>query len=419
MPTARSYSHSHTETNRVKVPLILEPLRHRDFRLLWTGQTVSIFGNFVFGVALPFQFFSLGATPAQLGAGFAIATATQLVLLLYGGVIVDRVPRRQVILTSDLLSAVVVTAIGALSVSGALRIEHLYGAAVFFGASAAFFMPAIGAIIPELVPAPILVQGNALRGMSRQGARIVGPAIGGLIVVSAGPGWAFVFDGLTFLISFAALLATRRPATEVRARRSMFAEIREGLAFTFSLPWLWITIALFAFINVAYSGPLSVGLPVLVRDVMHADATVYGLLTAAAGAGEIVGGMFVGQVRIHRTGIAMYVFSIIGALSIAGFGFFPVLPFPFVCAAGIGFSLAGFGTLWDTAVQRNVPRELLGRVGSVDSFGSFLMGPIAPVVAGLLIQAYGPAPLFIAGGAMATALSVSALLVPSIRELRA
>src|SRR5438270_40892 len=146
-------------------------------------------------------------------------------------------------------------------------------------------MPAISAIIPELVPAPILVQGNALRSMSRQGARILGPAI--------------------------------------------------------------------------------------------------------------------------------------GALSIAGFGFYPVLPFPFLCAAGIGFSLAGFGTLWETAVQRNVPRELLGRVGSVDSFGSFLMRPIAPVVAGLLIQAYGPAPLFVAGGAMAAALSVSALLVPSIRELRA
>ena len=86
-------------------------------------------------------------------------------------------------------------------------------------------MPAISAIIPELVPAPILVQGNALRGMSRQGARILGPAVGGLIVVSAGPGWAFVFDGLTFFIGFAALLATRRPAAEVRARRSVLGSM--------------------------------------------------------------------------------------------------------------------------------------------------------------------------------------------------
>src|SRR2546430_3773156 len=155
MPTARSYSHSEGSTTRLKLPLILEPLGHRDFRLLWTGQTVSIFGNFVFSVALPFQFFALGATPAQLGAGFAIATVTQLVLLLYGGAVVDRVPRRRVILASDLLSGVVVTAIGALSVSGGLRIERLYVSAVFFGGSAAVLMPAIGAVIAQLVPAPI------------------------------------------------------------------------------------------------------------------------------------------------------------------------------------------------------------------------------------------------------------------------
>ena len=402
----------------MKLPLVLEPLRHRDFRLLWAGQAVSILGNFVFGVALPFQFFALGASAVQLGTSFAIATATQLVLLLYGGAIVDRVPRRRVILTSDLVSGVVVATLGLLSVNGLLRIEHLYIGAVFFGASAAFFMPAIGAIIPELVPADVLLQGNALRGLSRQGARIIGPAIGGLLVVTAGPGWAFLFDGATFLLSFAALLATRRPRAEVRVRRSVLNEINEGLAFTFSLPWLWITIALFAFINTAYSGPLSVGLPILVRDVIKADATVYGLLTAAAGAGEIVGGIFIGEVRIHRAGIAMYVFSIIGALSIAGFGLAPVLPAPFLCAAGIGFSLAGFGTLWETAVQKNVPRDLLGRVGSVDWFGSFLLGPIAPVAAGILIQTYGPQSVFIGGGVMATALSFIAFFVPSIRALR-
>ena len=403
----------------MRLPLLLEPLRHPDFRLLWTGQAVSVFGNFVFSVALPFQFFALGATPAQLGTGFAIVIGTQLVLLLYGGVIVDRVPRRRVILASDLVSGIVVSAVGGLSLAGALRIEHIYVAAVFFGAAAAFFNPAIGAIVPELVPPDILVQGNALRGISRQGARIVGPAVGGLLVVSAGPGWAFLFDGLTVFVSFGALLLTRPPATEVRVRRSVLAEIREGLAFTFSLPWLWITIALFAFINAAYSGPLAVGLPLLVRDVLKSDATVFGLLTAAAGGGEILGGIFVGQIGIRRSGIAMYAFSLIGALAIAGFGLFPVLPLPYLCSAAIGFSLAAFGTLWDTAVQRNVPRELLGRVGSVDAFGSFLMGPIAPVAAGLLIQTYGVEPLFIGGGAMAAVLSLGGLLVPSIRQLRA
>ncbi|HEY8830187.1 MAG TPA: MFS transporter [Candidatus Limnocylindria bacterium] len=403
----------------MKLPLVLEPLRHRDFRLLWVGQGVSTFGNFVHSVALPFQFFALGATAVQLGTGFALLTAVQLVLLLFGGAIVDRVPRRRVILVSDLLSGIVVTAVGLLSVSGALRIELLYVELAFFGAAAAFFMPAIGAIVPELVPGEILTQGNALRGFSRQFARVAGPAIGGFLVVTAGPGWAFLFDGLTFFVSFAALLATHPPVTEPKERKHIVREIRDGLAFTFSVPWLWITIAIYALYNTAFSGPISVGMPIFIRDVLRADARLFGLSIAAVGVGEFVGGLFVAQARMKRIGIAMYAYSILGGVAITAIGLWPAVPTLFAFAAVTGFCLAGFGTLWETAVQRNVPRELLGRVGSVDWFGSFLLGPIAPVVAGVVIQEAGTMPLFVGAGIMATALGCLGLLVPSIRSLRA
>ncbi|HVR88896.1 MAG TPA: MFS transporter [Candidatus Limnocylindria bacterium] len=403
----------------MKLPLLAEPLRHRDFRLLWAGQGVSMFGNFVHGVALPFQFFALGATAVQIGAGFALLTASQLVLLLFGGAIVDRVPRRRVILASDLVSGIVATAVGALSLTGSLRTEHLYFELAVFGGAAAFFMPAIGAIIPELVPGEILTQGNALRGLSRQFARVAGPATGGLIVVSVGPGWAFLFDGLTFFLSFAALLATRPPTAEARDHKHILREIREGIAFTFSVPWLWITIAIFALYNTAFSGPISVGIPLFIRDVLGADAQLFGLSLAAVGLGEFAGGIFVAQAGLRRIGIAMYVYSIVGGLAIAGVGLVPSIPTLFAFAVTTGVCLAGFGTLWETAVQRNVPRELLGRVGSVDWFGSFLLGPVAPVLAGIVIQSYGTVPLFIGAGAMAAALGCVGVLVPSIRALRA
>lgn len=343
----------------------------------------------------------------------------QLVLLLFGGAIVDRVPRRRAIIVSDLLSGVVVTAIGVLSVSGTLRIEYLYIELAFFGAAAAFFMPAIGAIIPELVPGGILTQGNALRGFSRQFARVAGPAIGGFIVVTAGPGWAFLFDGLTFFVSFGALLATRRPVNEPKERKHILREIRDGIAFTFSVPWLWITIAIYALYNTAFSGPIGVGIPIFIRDVLRGDARLFGLSIAAVGIGEFIGGLFVAQARMKRIGIAMYAYSILGGLAIAVIGLVPTVPTLFAFAAITGFCLAGFGTLWETAVQRNVPRELLGRVGSVDWFGSFLLGPVAPVVAGIVIQEAGTLPLFIGAGIMATTLGCLGLLVPSIRALRA
>ena len=105
--------------------------------------------------------------------------------------------------------------------------------------------------------------------------------MGGILVVTAGPGWAFLFDGASFFISFVALLLTRPPVRERSPRQHLLREIREGIAFTFSLPWLWITIAIFAVVNTAYSGPISVGLPIYVRDVLRSDARAFGLIIAA------------------------------------------------------------------------------------------------------------------------------------------
>jgi len=403
----------------MKLPLVLHPLRNRDFRLLWTGQTVSVFGNFVHQVAVPFQLLALGASPIQLGIGASISTAMGLLLFLFAGAIVDRVPRRRVILACDLLSGIVVLAIALLSLTGTLRIEHIYIEAAFFGATGAFFMPAMGAIIPELVPADILVQGNTLRSFSRQGARLTGPVIGGLIVASAGPGWAFLADSLTFFVSFLVLLAASSTRRAPAPRQPILREIREGVVFTFSLPWLWITILVFAFANATYAGPLIVAMPLYVRNVLLADAGVFGLINASNGIGEIVGGILLGQLRLRRIGIAMYVAAAFGSLWLAMYGLLPIYPVLLLYGVGLGMGFIGFGVLWDTAVQRHVPHALLGRVGSVDGFGSILLLPLAPLAAGALVEQFGPAAVLAGGGLLSTALCVFPLLVPSIRQLRA
>jgi MFS family permease len=403
----------------MRAPLLLQPLRHRDFRLLWAGQTVSIFGNFLHQVAVPFQLLALGANPLQLGVGVSIGTAVTLVLILFAGAIVDRVPRRTVILACDLLSGFVVMAIAALSLTGNLRIEHIYIESAVFGASGAFFFPAIGAIVPELVPQDILVQGNALRSFSRQAARVAGPVIGGLIVASAGPGWAFFGDGLTFFVSFAALLAASPTARSAALRQPILKEIREGVAFTFSLPWLWITILVFAFANASYAGPLIVAMPLLVRDVLGASASVFGLISASTGIGEIIGGILVAQLRIHRIGIVMYAAAAFGAFWLAMYGLAPSYPLLLSYGIGLGMGFVGFGVLWDSAVQRHVPREFLGRVGSVDWFGSIFLGPFAPLVAGALVERVGPTAVLAGGGLLTAALCTVPLVLPSIRHLRA
>src|SRR5260370_18372795 len=153
---------------------MLAPLRHRDFRLLLFGQTVSIFGNQLSFVALPFQILALKGTALQLGTGFTIFATAQLATILFGGALVDRLSRRRVILGTDLISGVVVGAVAWLGVAHRLEISHLYILSAFFGATFSFYTPAMQAIMPELVPKEILVPGNALRAVSRQTATPTG-----------------------------------------------------------------------------------------------------------------------------------------------------------------------------------------------------------------------------------------------------
>lgn len=403
----------------MSLPAILEPLRHRDFRLLWIGQTFSRLGDSAYAVALPLQVLAIGGGPLELGIAFSLSSVSRIALLLIGGSMVDRLPRRRVLIATDLSQGAIVAVIAILGFTGQLQVEHLYVTAVLFGASSAFFTPAIGAIIPELVPADILIGGNALRGFSRQAGMIVGPVIAGVLIALSGPPAAFAFDAATFAVSLVALLLiASRPAAPTRDGSSLLAEIREGWSYTFSVPWLWITIFGFALINAAVFGPILIGLPILVVDELRADQSVYGFLVAAMGAGEVLGAVVTAQVRRGRNGTVMYLYVLLEGVAVALFATLAPIPVLLLLAGVVGYCVMGFTILWESALQQHVPRELLGRVTSIDYFGAILIGPITPIVAALLVVAIGPAMLFLWGGLTASALCLAAIALPSIRQLR-
>ena len=400
----------------MRLPRILEPLRHRDFRLLWTGQTISIFGDFIHGVALPFQILALGGGALEIGLWGALFSVVTIVFLLLGGAIADRFSRRSIILANDLGSGVVVSAIAMLSATGTLRIEHLYAEALIFGATHAFFQPAVNAIIPDLVPADVLQSGNAIRGMSRQIALIGGPVVGGALAAIWLP-LAFATDAASFFASFAALWLAHPPRRDSAAPAPLLRQIREGLAYTFSVPWLWIFIFAWAIVVLGNFGPLNVALPIFVRDVLGGDARLYGTIIAAVGVGDIVTGLLLARFRVRRIGIAICLFGILGGLSLIGMGLFPIVPATLLFAAVFGAQIVGVGVLWTTAVQKHVPRELLGRVTSIDFFGGSLLLPLAPVIFAAVVAAFGPAAALVLGGTIGVAITALLLLVPSIREL--
>ena len=415
---SRSAARSSSSTAANKLPRILLSLGHRDFGLLLLGQTVSIFGNNFFLIALPFQLIALGAKPVQLGIAVTLAGVSTLGFLLLGGAIADRASRRRIILTSDAIGAVVIAVVALLAASGRLQVEHLYAAALVLGGTSAFRFPAYTAIITELVPPELLTEANAARTLGAALGRTAGPIAAGLVVAYAGTPWAFGIDAFTFVFSFVAFLAAGATARPVTAPAPLLQQVREGITFVASTRWLWMALVALTFINLSYGGQIGVMTPLFVRDALGAGAATFGLVTAAFGLGRMIGGFILPQLHITRPGTGMYVFEMVGGLATLGIGLVVWLPATLAFMAVIGLALASSDTLFETMIQRYVPRTLLGRVTSVNFLLGSLFVPLSPLLAGTLVDLAGPAVTFVIAGFWAAGIALLLLFISPVRQLR-
>jgi MFS family permease len=398
-------------------PRLLIPLRHRNFRLLWTGQTVSSFGNHVQGIAMPFQLLALGASPLQLGIAVALDTLSSIVFLLVGGAVADRVARRTLIIASDVVGGCVVAVVALLSATNQLRIEHVYVARVALGAADAFLRPAYTAIIADLVPGDVLRAGNAARLLGRSIARIAGPAVGGVAVALGGPALAFGINALTFVFSFATLMLAN-PARRVMASSvSLLRDIREGFNYVFSVRWLWTTTLYFMVVNFAYAGQSGVMTPLLVRDVLAGNAETFGTIMSAYGVGTILASIVIAQLAIRRPGWVMFSFELLAGVAVLAIGLLPSLPAVLVLMGLMGAGLASSTVIWEALLQRHVPEQMLGRVSSIDLLGNSLINPMAPIAAAALVGSIGSASTFIVAGVYAVVLALIGLVASPLRRI--
>ncbi len=401
----------------MKLPAVLAPLRHRDFRLLLTGQTVSSFGSSVSNVAVPFQLLALGGTPLQLGIAVGFEMATSVAFLLLGGAIADRLQRRTLIVASDVLGGLVVASVAVLSGSGQLRIEHLYVAAVALGAADAFLAPAYMAIIAELVPPDILRAGNATRLLSRSIARIAGPTVGGIVVAFVSPAAAFGVDALTFVFSVVTLLLAHPSRRVPDTSGSMIGQVQDGFRYVFGVRWLWPTTIYFMLVNVAYAGQSGVMTPLLVRDTLLGDARTYGLIMAAYGVGTIGASIGLAQLVTRRPGRLLFAFEGLAAACVLATGLVPTLPVVVAATAVMGISLSSSTVIWQALIQRHVPAGLLGRVSSIDLLGNSVINPSAPIIAAALIGMLRAPATFVVAGIYALILVAIAVLASPLRDM--
>ena len=399
---------------------LLAPLRHRDFRLLWSGMCVSLIGDGVFLVAMAWEAYALSNVPTALSMVGIAMTVPTIAFLLLGGVISDRVDRRKVILGSDVLRGLAVAAMAALAIADALELWELAILAAIYGAGTGFFAPAFDAIVPDVLPPDELAQANSLDQFVRPVAlRLAGPALGGVTIQTVGAGSAFALDAASFFVSAAAVWAVRaRPRALRAAPSSLGGDFRDGFAYVRRHVWLWGTFAAAAIAYLTFMGPTEVLLPYVVKNTLHGSAAGFGLVLAAGGLGSIACALAMGQRGLPRREITfIYVVWTLATLAVAGYGLASAIWHLMLASLAFNaFETAGT-IVWATLKQRNVPASLLGRVSSLDWLISIGLLPLSLALTGPVSAVLGVQTTLVGAGIIGAAVTLAALYLPGMRDV--
>lgn len=396
----------------------LEALRERDFRVLLGAQWTSLLGDAMLLAALPFAVFAIGGSASHVGLAFAANALSLTALLLAGGVAGDRLAQRTVLIAADCVRAAAQIGIGVLLVLGEAQLWHLIAAQAVLGAGAAFALPALTGLVPQTVDDERLQGASALRGLGLSSAGIAGPAIAAAVVVGAGAGWAFVVDGATFLVS-ALLVARLRAGGEPGERgEPVMRQLLEGWWEFRRRTWVWVVVCQFALVNAFVLAPFYVlGAAVAAESLGGAGA--WAAILAGSGAGALAGGVVALRWQPSRPLLVATAIVAVWALPLALLAASAPLAALVPAAFLAGGSLAVFGALWESVLQRNVPPAQLCRVSSYDCLGSLAFLPLGYAVAGPLAEAVGLAAMLGGGAVLAVASSAVVMRLAAVRGVGA
>jgi MFS family permease len=354
----------------------LRVLRRPAFRNLWLASSTSALGDGIVLVALALFVTDLTGDPTDVGIVLGAQLVPLVAFLLIGGVWADRLPRARVMLTTDVVRAVLHALLAVLIFTETVEIWHLVAIEVLFGTAEAFFRPAYTGLVPRTVPAEELQEAQALATFSFNFAELTGPALATALVLGIGAGWAFALDAATFVISAFFLTRVKVEAERAVERRTVLAEIREGFAEVRSRPWLWVTVVVFTIaIPVGYA-PLYVLGPTIAEDG-YDTAAVFGIVTTLFGAGALVGAIMGLRWRPRHPMRTAFMALAAWPLMLVAFATSAPAPLLFALAAATGAGFGVFDVLWDTAMAQHIPAHALSRVSSYDWVGSLLLLPWA------------------------------------------
>ena len=393
------------------------PLSVPAFRWLFAGQVVSAFGDQLFPVAIAALVVTPGGSAGELGLVLAARFGALVLFALLGGVWADRLPRVRLMRAADVLRLLAVGGI-AVAATGEPPVALLAALVFLVGAGEAFFRPAYGAVLPTVLPAEQLARANGLTGVSHHVAQVAGPGLAGLLLLVTGPAGVLALDAGTFVVSLLTLVRVSEPAVAPAPRRRLHVEVVEGLVAVRGRPWIAGVLAMAAVQLMLVVAPVTVLLPVVVRDV-GAPASAYGLVLAVGGAGGVLGALLATRWSPQRPGVASMLLLLLWALPPLAL-LAPSGPALLAAAWFVGMlGLGPFNVWWETALQRGVPRELLARVVSLDWLCSFALLPLGLALTGPAVALVGREPLLLLASATMLVTSLLVLRVPGVADLGA
>jgi MFS family permease len=398
----------------------LAPLRHRPFRFLLAGRTVSALGSAFAPIALAFAVLDLTGSVTDLGLVVGARTVVNVAFLLFGGVLADRLPKHLLMVGSSLAAAVTQGAVAALVLTHSATVPILIVLSALNGLVSALALPASASILPQTVPAGIRQQANALNRLSSNAAAVIGAPVAGVVVAAVGPGWGIAVDASTFVLAGLAFALLRFPAAETPTAKAdrphILQDLRTGWSEFRTRTWLWVVVAAFGLINAAWGGSLFVLGPVVADDTIGRKA--WGVVLAAQTAGMILGALVAMRLRLRRL-LYFGVFScLFMALPVLVLGVHPDLWLLIVSAFVAGLMLEQFGVAWETTMQEHIPADKLARVYSYDMVGSFVAIPVGEMAIGPIAQSAGLEPTLVGAAVIVTVAVLGMLSSRDVRTLR-
>ena len=394
---------------------LLGPLADRQFRLLWLAATTSAGGSAFVPVAMAFAVLGIGGNATSLGIVLLVGTIAGLASYQVAGVWADRLSRRSLMLTADLVRLAMEAAVAALLLTGHAKIWELAVAGAIVSIGTAFEGPASTSLVPEIVATEKLQQANSLLSISVSGSSVVGPALSGLMVAVVGPGWAFALDAASFAGSAAFLLAMAPTVRPEATRQHFLADLAAGWREVASRSWAWSTLIGNALSNMAFALFMVLG-PVLALRRLG-GASGWGVVSSGMTAGALLAGVVTMWYQARRPvsfGMAVSVLLALPAVALAA-----RLPLAVVTASAVVGVCGGMilNNNWDTAIQQLVPNEVLARFRSYDYLLAFVAIPVGDAAAGPLQSAFGADRVLFGAGAVMVVANLVPALLPSVRAV--